>query len=333
VAITGTTALVLATALAPGTLDQRTSVRNPFGVDGTQSLLTAGLWLGYVFVAAAVLGSVASILARLRAARGDETEQIKWIAGAGAILALALAYGFVRQVFFGQALFDALVPFFVASITVPLAIGVAVLKYRLYEINLIINRALVYGSLTAGLAGLYALSISMTQLLVTVSGQRSEIAILLTAFVGATAFTPVKGWLQSAVNSRFAVHDPVADLNSFRERIDVVVNMLDPSRMARQLVDHLGASFQPQFVLLSLESEGHMAPFYGIGNTSGNPALTIPLRSQGRKIGVLALGDRRGGAVYTSQDENALELCANSMADAFVLRTATLQGAAVSDVH
>jgi hypothetical protein len=327
-AITGSTALVLATALAPGMLDIRTSARNPYGVDGAQTLLTSLLWLGYVLVAAAVAGSVASMAARLGRAHGDEREQIKWIAGSGAILALALAYGFVRQVFFGQVLFTALVPFFMATVTVPISIGVAVLKYRLYEINLIINRALVYGSLTAALAGLYALSIAVTQVLVSVSGQRSEVAILLTAFVAATAFTPLKEWLQSAVDTKFSVRDPVAELNSFRERIDVVVNTLDPRRMARQLVDHLGASFQARFVLLSLESDGRIAPFYSTGSTSDDPALTIPLRSQGREVGVLTLGVRRGGAAYTSHDKEALELCANSVADAFLMWTDTLRGTA-----
>jgi hypothetical protein len=332
-AVTGTTGLMLATALAPGGLDIRTSARNPFGVDGAQAFLTGVLWLGYALVAAAVIASVASLAARIRKAHGDEREQIKWIGGAGAIVALALAYGFVRQVFFGQVLFDALVPFFMSSVALPISIGVAVLKYRLYDINLIINRALVYGSLTAGLAGLYALSVGVTQGLLSVSGQRSEVAILITAFVAAAAFTPVKAWLQAAVDTRFAVHDPVAELNSFRERIDVVVNTLDPRRMARQLVDHLGASFQARFVLLSLESDGHIAPFYSTGSPTGDPALTILLRSQGREIGVLALGDRRGGAAYTAHDQKALELCAGSLAEAFALRTATVQTAPLSEVR
>jgi hypothetical protein len=320
-AIAGTVALVLAMALAPGGLDIRTSARNPFGVEGAAALLSGLRWLGYLFVAAAVIGSVASLVGRLRRAKGDEREQIKWIAGAGVIVALALAYGFVRQVFFGQVLYFALVPFFIATASVPIAIGVAVLKYRLYEVNLIINRALVYGGLTAALAGLYALSIALTQRLLSISGQRSDAAILLTAFVGATAFTPLKGWLQSAVDRRFEIRDPVRDVNSFRDRLDVVVDALDPSRLAPEFVNHLASSFQAEFVSLSLDANGRMTPRYSSGMAHGEPALTIALRSQGEEIGVLALGQRHDGLAYTQHDKQALQRCADSMADAISLWT------------
>jgi hypothetical protein len=86
----------------------------------------------------------------------------------------------------------------------PLAIGLAILRYRLYEIDRIVNRALVYGALTAILAGLYAASIRLFQaLFVTVTGEGSDAALVLTTRVLATSFTPIKRRLEAIVERRY----------------------------------------------------------------------------------------------------------------------------------
>jgi hypothetical protein len=322
-AILGTTALVLATALAPGTLDIRASAQNPFGLQGAEGWLLGLRWAGYAAVAAAAVGSVASLLWLMRRARGDEREQIKWIASAETLVAVTLAYGFVSQVVVDQTLVNALVPFFIATITLPTAIAISVLKYRLYEINLIINRALVYGTLTAGLAGLYALSVALAQILVGATGQRSNAAILITAFTGATLFTPAKERLQRIVNRRFAVLDPAGEMDSLRKNIDLVVNVLDADRIARRVVADVASSFEARFVVLSLASNSELVPFQHVGEPSGQAALKLPMRSRGQEIGVLSLGKRRGGLPYSHRDVEALQLCADAVADALAVVRAT----------
>jgi hypothetical protein len=92
----------------------------------------------------------------------------------------------------------------VAAVTaLPLAVGIAILRYRLYEIDVIINRTLVYGLLTAVLAGLYTGALALFQrLFVAITGQGSDLAIVMTLFVLATVFTPIKTSLQTAVDTR-----------------------------------------------------------------------------------------------------------------------------------
>ena len=315
VAVAGAAALVVATALMPGQVDPRVTAANPFGMAGAQRVLVPLLWAGYAAVAIAMLAPAASLVSRLRGSHGDEREQIKWIALAVVVVATGLIYGLARRVFGGDNLYDALVPFLVSTVALPLAIGVAVLKYRLYDIDLLINRALVYGVMTAGLAGLYAFSIAVTQMLVGAASQRSAAAILLTAFVGTTAFTPAKSRLQTAVDSRFAVRDPVANMESLRAQVEVVAQVIDAQRIARRLVDDLAADYKARFVSLSLNTDGRTIPFHTSGDTRGQAALTIPLRSHGHEVGVLTLGDRLGGLPYKPRDQRALQECADAVGD------------------
>jgi hypothetical protein len=318
-AIGGVTVLLVALALMPGQLDLLSRIQNPFGVQGAGSLLTGLRWIGYVAVGTASLVAAATLVGRLRGAHGDELAQLKWIATAGAVLTVALVYGLVRQVLTNQDLYSALLPFLISAVLLPVAIGVAVLKYRLYEIDTIINRALVYGSLTAGLAGLYAVSVALAQILVGVAGQRSEAAILLTAFVGAAAFTPTRGWLQRLVDGRFAVRDPVTGIDALRDQVQLVSEVFDAERIARRLVFDLAAGYQPRFVSLTLDNRGQTLECHAGGDTTAKVALVIPVHSAGREIGSLTLGDRSGGRPYTLRDRQSLQQCADTVADAIVI--------------
>jgi hypothetical protein len=326
IAIAGTLALTAASALKPGAMTALTSTPNPYGLNGAAGVLVGIRLVGSTLVVAALTASVVRLIGRNRSAHGDERAQIRWIASSGATMTVALIVGFISQASLRESLASALTPFFFASLTLPIAIGVAVLKYKLYDINLIINRTLVYGTLTAGLAGLYAVSTAVAQFLVVFSGQRSNAAVLLTAFLGAMAFTPAKSWLQKVVDSRFAVADPAADIDALRRQIQLVVHVLDPHRVARQVVDHIAVSFQPSRVSLQLITDGHAVPFHSRGDASGEAALTIALRSRGQDLGTLTVGHRRGGLTYTERERFALEQCADALAEALeVTQQAGLQ--------
>jgi hypothetical protein len=316
----GSAAAGLSLALLPGLLDPRVHRANPYGLVGADGLLIGLRWVGYIALAAAISASLAALWYRATRARGDEREQIKWITSAAALVAAALVYGLGRQVLVPEKLFDSLTPFFVSTVTLPAAIGVAILKYRLYDINLVINRTLVYGGLTAMLAGLYTFWVGLTQRLVAFSGQKSDIALLLTAFVGAAAFTPVKSWLQNTVDRRFSVQDPVSVVDSMREQIEGIVNVLDTQRIARRLVEDAAATYQARYVALALGADGESRPFHAVGDSSAAPVLHIVLHSRGHELGVLSLSARRGGAVYTVRDQHALQLCADAVAEAMKLR-------------
>ena len=160
--------------------------------------------VGYVLQLAAVSVAVTSAVVRFRRARGDERQQLKWVAYATFFLPFSAAAGF-SGIFLGQLLLIA-AAFFAAA-----AIAIAILRYRLYEIDVIINRTLVYGALSAVLAGVYTASITLSQrLFMAVTGERSDAAIVLTTLIVAATFTPLKARLQSIVDVRVKAAPPAA---------------------------------------------------------------------------------------------------------------------------
>jgi hypothetical protein len=148
------------------------------------------------------VGAVISVLVRFRRARGDERQQIKWFAAAAALT-------LVWYLVFGQStreLPEAIVA--LASIlvlqTIPVATGIAILRYRLYDIDRIINRTLVYGSLTVTLVALYFGGIVVLQrIFVTLTGQQSTLAVVASTLLIAALFTPLRRRIQGFIDRRF----------------------------------------------------------------------------------------------------------------------------------
>jgi hypothetical protein len=122
---------------------------------------------------------------------------------------------------------------------VPLAIGVAVLRYRLYEIDTIINRAIVYGLLTAILAGGSAAVIGLTQtLFVGLLGPGSTVSIVITTLLVVSAFNPIKTRLQTIVDRRFKpAPDPAASVKAFVAEVRGSLSRPDRDRTFRRLLD------------------------------------------------------------------------------------------------
>jgi len=151
---------------------------------------------GFVLYLAAAGVAASSLVLRFRRAGGEERQQIKWVAYAGVLLVPGAAFG-IAPIFLGQVLFIGVGCFAGA------AIAMAILRYRLYEIDVIINRTIVYGALSAILAGVYTASIALSQrLFVSLTGERSDAAIVLTTLVVVSLFTPVKTRLQLVVDRR-----------------------------------------------------------------------------------------------------------------------------------
>jgi len=193
---------VLDTMFKPASYPGFALVRNPLGIyawDGLFDFLDVATDI--VFVLLIVLTAVA-LLDRMRRAGPEERLQIRWFVFAGCIVVL----GFISDTLHGivPGIEDVSVVLTVAAVTaLPVAVGIAILRYRLYEIDVIINRTLVYGLLTAVLAGLYTGALALFQrLFVAITGQGSDFAIVMTLFVLATVFTPIKTSLQSAVDAR-----------------------------------------------------------------------------------------------------------------------------------
>src|SRR5215204_3291848 len=176
---------VVSQALAPGPMINAgyESVDNPYGFEALGVLLKViGAVSGFVILMT-VLASVFSIVFRFRRSRGDERRQIKWVAYAGAVVALVLMMQLAVETALPKTyvLVDILIlSLVVAFIGVSIAAGVAILKYRLYEIDTIINRTIVYGTLTALLVLVYVGSVVLLQTLFrALTGQESQLVVVV----------------------------------------------------------------------------------------------------------------------------------------------------------
>jgi hypothetical protein len=169
-----------------------------------------------ILVFALTLGAAASLFVRLRQSSGLERQQVKWFAYATAVLAGGSTALHVVSDALGAWWLHWEVGFVATMVGLaglPVALGVAVLRYRLHDIDLIINLALVYGILTAVLAGVFEVTVVALQhvLLVLVHVEDSQLAYFATALLMAALFEPLKRRIDAFVERRFFRRDPQAE--------------------------------------------------------------------------------------------------------------------------
>jgi hypothetical protein len=254
--------------LAPGPIADLGGVRNPYGLEGQPWVADAANAI-LVVLLLCILASVLSLVLRYRGSLGMRRQQIKWIAFAGSVVGLgfvgAMASGLVAFIFapesWGSAntpplWFDVLFSAVLLSFGgVPIAVGIAVLRYRLYDIDLIINRTLVYGSLTAMLVGVYVGSIVVLQgLLRTLTGQESQLAIVVSTLAVAALFNPLRHRIQGLIDRRFyrRKYDARKTLEAFSARLR---DETDLEVLNAELVDVVRKTMQPAHIALWLRPD------------------------------------------------------------------------------
>jgi hypothetical protein len=250
--------------LAPGELSDLEGVRNPFGLEGASWLADAEIVLLLLFVAC-ILASAVSLILRYRHSGGEVREQIKWIALAGSFVGLLLSIVLgvlivaeVMKVIGGSTplWLEGLLFVMVLSFTgVPVAIGFAVLRYRLYEIDIIINRALVYVSLTATLVALYLGGVVLLQrLFVLLTGQRSTLAVVASTLLIAALFNPLRKRIQAFVDRRFyrRKYDARETLQAFGARLREETEL---DALSKEVVGVVRQTMQPAHVSLWLRPD------------------------------------------------------------------------------
>jgi hypothetical protein len=205
------------------------------------------------------LVAAASVVVGRRGARGVERQQIKWLLYVGPIffvasgLHIGFYYFWLAEGSWG--LWASYLLVIVGGLSVPSAIGVAILRYRLYEIDLIVNRTLVYGSLTATLVALYFGAIVVLQrLFVLLTGQQSTLAVVASTLVIAALFTPLRRRIQSFIDRRFyrRKYDARKTLESFSAQLR---NETDLEALSGDLVSVVRETMQPAHVTLWLTCE------------------------------------------------------------------------------
>jgi hypothetical protein len=270
---------------------------------------------GIAATVAGALAAVASLLFRWRKASNDARQQLKWVGVAGVVVVVQLVVELIAISFRLASLDDAFPYFSLAYASVPVAVGIAILRYRLYDIDFIINRAVVYVLLTAILSGFYAGSMALMQrAFVAVTGQRSDGAIVISAFLLATLFTPVRNQLQALVDKRFKDSRDLGRLMAALERdLETFIGVVNPHRLAERLLHDAreGVGAPGGAVLLDARAD---VPVLNQGSWDEATAVSVPLRVGGRNVGRLELGRRRDGAGIAPRDLELLQKAADIVA-------------------
>jgi hypothetical protein len=201
VALLGSAAVVLLVveeALRPGGLEN-SAYDNPIGVEALGETLRIAEYPTLAVFGAAVVASVASVPLRLRHARGDERQQLKWFAyGAAVAGAAVLSAGPLWE-----TVPELRIVVYAGLMTLILAIVIGILKHRLYDIDVVINRTLVYGALTATLAAAYLGIVLLLQLALSPLTEDSDLAIAGSTLAVAALFRPARARIQGLVDRRF----------------------------------------------------------------------------------------------------------------------------------
>jgi hypothetical protein len=241
-------AVELVAALVPGPFEDFPTVHNPFGV---QALHGADLRpLGAILVAA----SLVSLGDRLRHSRGRERLQLKWFVFVAGLVMLFLVVGEIggaavqnsNEVVSGYA--------FAALLSgLPVAIGIAILRHNLYGIDVVINRTLVYGLLTATLGAVYVGSVLLLQLALNSVTSGSSLAVAISTLGVATLFRPARGRIQGAVDRRFyrRKYDAARTLEDFSARLR---EQVDLDALGAELSRVISEAMQPAHISLWLRS-------------------------------------------------------------------------------
>lgn len=270
---------------------------NPFGIPG------AGPWLEQILNFSALLlvfswlGASFAVLQRFRRASGVEREQLKWVVYTTAMLFLGLGLAYRLAIYLlseavvmelGIILSD----LFVLGIAV--SISLAVLRYRLYDIDLVINRTLVYGVLSLAVVAVYGLLVGLLGVL-SQTADNVVIALFLTG-LAAVIFQPVRDRLQRAVNRLMYGErdDPYTALSRLGQRLE---GTLAPEAVLPNIVETVAQTLRLPYVAIALASPSDSGAAGPVVAAYGSPVtepLRLPLSYQAETIGELIASPRAG---------------------------------------
>src|SRR5215203_3280781 len=258
-AVGGSAMTALLFATSPGRISPY-RISNPFGIEGNlRTILQLLGSLGAATLLVCCVLAVISVFVRLQSARGEERQQIKWFAYAAAVLLstffLGLPLGAVVGVIAGA--WAELIPIVIGILAIPVAVGVAMLRYRLYDIDVVINRTLVYGSLTLMLALVYFGGVTATQAVFTVlTGQEEQpqLVIVVSTLVIAALFSPLRRRIQSFIDRSFyrRKYDAAKTLEAFSAKLR---DETDLDALSDDLVGVVRQTMQPAQVSLWLHPD------------------------------------------------------------------------------
>jgi hypothetical protein len=245
--------------IAPGNFadEGHPGVSNPLGIEALRPIIGV-VFLFIVLIPISFLGCALSLVQRLRRSQGQERLQLKWLAAAGT--AVAFLYLVTIAVSLPYELTTADMPAWLgvlqnlgiySFLLIPVAVGVAILRHRLYDIDVIINRALVYGVLSAILTAAYLIGATLLQELFRPVTGDSSLAVATSTLAAAALFRPARARVQTFIDRRFyrTKYDAAQTVERFSSRLR---NEVDLDALTAELVAVVGDTMQPAHVSLWL---------------------------------------------------------------------------------
>jgi hypothetical protein len=236
------------------------TVSNPIGIKSLQVVIDLGLPIGFWALNLLLLIAVFSIIVRWRRARDQERQQLKWLVYIGVITVVTTIIGSAGPILplspYIPVLIGA-VGVAGASIGIPVTIGIAMLRHRLYDIDILINRTLVYGLLTSTLALVYfGVVIALQFLLRGLISQANDVAIVGSTLVIAAVFQPLRHRIQAVIDRRFyrRKYDAVKIVSAFSSTLRQEVDL---GTLREQLIAVVQETMQPAHVSLWLRPPEH----------------------------------------------------------------------------
>src|SRR5215212_1285799 len=323
-AVCGAVLTALYDAFDPSSVSSYTYVENPFGFQGyyivgipTFEFLWTSALVGEILLLTSFLAALFSLVLRLHHARGEERSQLKWFLYAAVpaslcfsfVLLSYIVFDFTYLVFgtplepFGQNENEIFYVGVVGLLFVPVFTYIAILRYRLYDIDVVINRTLVYGALTSCVVGIYVLAVVALGALFQAQGNIA-VSLLATGLV-AVLFQPLRSRLQRSVNRLMYGErdDPYAVISRLGRRLEAT---LAPDTVLPTLVETIAQALKlPYVAILLKESEGFRTTA-AYGSPRGEPE-TLPLVYQREELGRLVLSPRAPGEGFSESDRSLLE--------------------------
>lgn len=286
-AAVGVGLVTISLAFSPGPLEGRPEMENPLGISGMAGFLAGLEDIGSALVAVSAAATFASLIVRWRRSEGDQRHQVKWVLFGAALLALGVLFASVAEGALNEASFVALL---IGLFAIPVTFGIALLRYRLFDIDIVINRTIVYLALTAAIVVTYILLVGAMGSLFQ---QRVGLgpALVATAVV-AVLFQPLRQMLQRIVDRAMfgERRDPYAALSRLGERLDATIV---PEDVLPAIVQTLAGSLKLPYVAIEVEREGGHEVVAGTG-AAEEVTHDLPLNYQGQRVGRLVISERRG---------------------------------------
>jgi signal transduction histidine kinase len=305
-----------------------TAVENPLGVEGAKPVLIGIFAASVATLFLSILAAVVSIVVRYRRSRGEQRQQLKWFVAAVVFTASLFFLSFPMSLVSDTLTSLLEVASVLAWPTLPVAVGIAILRYRLYDIDVVINRALVFGTLAAFITAVYVAIVVGVSALVGTAGEPNIVLSIVATAVVAVAFQPARARAQRLANrlvygKRATPYEVLAEFSEQASTVGVTEDLLQ--KMARAVAEGTGAARSDVWVKSGSELRlaaawpepvaiGSRRLTLDNGRLPGFPSAdrAVPVRHHEELLGALTIAKPRGESLTPADDRLLNDLAAQA---------------------